>query len=94
MVREMKSSPLLFGYRGAERVDTDEIERLISRVAQLQNDVPQVSSLELSLVLVGAEGASVLTAVARVAPVADPRGDFVRRLPEQPGDTLPDGLLG
>ena len=32
-----------------------EVERLIRRVAQLQNDLPQVSSLELSLVLAGAE---------------------------------------
>jgi len=90
MIRETRSSPMLFGYRGAERVDTDEIERLISRVAQLQNDVPQLSSLDLSLVLVGASGASVLTAEARVAPVSDPRADSVRRLPSYPGDTLPE----
>ena len=62
MVREIKSSPMLFGYRGSEVVDVAEIERLIRRVAQLQNDLPQVSALELSLVLAGAEGATVLTA--------------------------------
>lgn len=90
MVREIKSSPMLFGYRGAEVVNVAEVERLISRVAQLQNDLPQVSSLELALVLAGGEGASVLTAEARVDPVTDPRSDlFVRRMPEQPGDTLP-----
>ncbi len=89
MVREVKSSPMLFGYRGAEVVDVEEVERLISRVAQLQNDLPQVSSLELSLVLAGNHGASVLTAEARVEPVADPRSDlFVRRMPDQAGDTL------
>ena len=42
MVREIKSSPMLFGYRGSEVVDVAEIERLIRRVAQLQNDLPQV----------------------------------------------------
>jgi acyl-CoA synthetase (NDP forming) len=90
MVREIKSSPMLFGYRGMEVVDVAEVERLIRRVAQLQNDLPQVSSLELSLVLANAEGASVLTASARVDPVADARSDwFVRRLPEHPGDTAP-----
>ena len=56
MVREIRSSPMLFGYRGSEVVDIDEVERLIQRVAQLQNDLPQVSSLELSLVLAGAAG--------------------------------------
>jgi hypothetical protein len=90
MVREIKSSPMLFGYRGSEVVDVAEVERLIRRVAQLQNDLPQVSSLELSLVLAGAGGATVLTAAARVDPVADPRSDwFVRRMPEHPGDTIP-----
>jgi len=59
-------------------------------VAQLQNDLPQVRSLELSLVLAGAHGSSVLTAAARVEPVADPRSDwFVRRMPDLPGDTIP-----
>jgi acyl-CoA synthetase (NDP forming) len=89
MVREIKSSPMLFGYRGSEVVDVAEVERMIRRVAQLQNDLPQVSSLELSLVLAGAEGCSVLTAAARVDPVADARSDwFVRRL-TAPGDTIP-----
>ena len=91
MVREIKSSPMLFGYRGAEIPDVAQIEQLISRVAQLQNDLPQVAALELSLVLAGPEQASVLSAAARVAPVTDPRSDlFVRRLTQPPGDTLPD----
>ena len=90
MVREIKSAPMLFGYRGTDVVDVSEIERLIRRVAQLQNDLPQVSSLELSLVLAGADGATVLTAHGRIDPVADQRSDwFVRRLPEHPGDTIP-----
>ena len=59
------------------------------RVAQLQHDLPQVSSLELSLVLAGAEACNVLTARARVDPVSDPRSDwFVRRMPSI-GDTIP-----
>ena len=45
-------------------------------------------SLELPLVLAGAEGATVLTAAVRVEPVADPRSDwFVRRLMTHPGTT-------
>ncbi len=81
MVREIKSSPMLFGYRGSEVVDVAAVEELILRVAQLQNDLPQVSSLDLSLVLAGADGVKVLTATGRVDPVLDPRSDwFVRRL--------------
>jgi acyl-CoA synthetase (NDP forming)/RimJ/RimL family protein N-acetyltransferase len=91
MVREIKASPLLFGYRGSEIVDVAEIERLVRQVAQLQHDLPQVRSLQLPLVLAGAGGATVLGASVRVEPVKDPRSDwFVRRLSTMPGDTLPD----
>ncbi|HWJ08768.1 MAG TPA: GNAT family N-acetyltransferase [Nocardioides sp.] len=90
MVREVKSAPLLFGYRGAEAVDVAAIEDLITRVAELQNDLPQVSSVELSLVLAGVDGACVLTATARAAAVKDPRPDsLVRRMPDLI-TTIPD----
>jgi len=89
MVREIKAAPLLFGYRGSEKVDVESIEDLALRLAQLKNDLPQIRSLELSLVLAGAHGVTVLNAVGRVAPVADARSDwFVRRLSTLPGDTL------
>jgi len=91
LVREVKSSPLLFGYRGSEVVDVEELERLIRRVSRLQHDLPQVRALDLSLVQVGAEGAAVLTSAVRIEPVMDPRSDwFVRRLMTPPGDTIPD----
>jgi acyl-CoA synthetase (NDP forming)/GNAT superfamily N-acetyltransferase len=83
MVREVKSSPLLFGYRGAEPVDIDAVEDLIARVAQMQHDLPQITSLEIRLALAGRQGVSVLTAAARLAVVKDPRPDsFVRRMPD------------
>jgi hypothetical protein len=89
MVREIRSAPLLFGYRGSEKVDVPAIEHLLLRVAQLKNDLPQVRSLELNLVLVGPHGATVLNAVVRVEPVTDARSDwFVRRLSTQEGDTM------
>jgi acyl-CoA synthetase (NDP forming) len=90
MVREIKASPMLFGYRGSEIVDVAQVERLILQVAQLQHDLPQVSVLDLPLVLVGADRVSVLRASVRVDPVADSRSDwFARRMPTVPGDTLP-----
>jgi acyl-CoA synthetase (NDP forming) len=90
MIREIKAAPMLFGYRGSEVVDVERVEDLVSRIARLQHDLPQVSSLELSLVLAGADHCTVLTARARVDPVADPRSDwFVRRLPAAVDDTIP-----
>jgi acyl-CoA synthetase (NDP forming)/GNAT superfamily N-acetyltransferase len=89
MVREIKAAPLLFGYRGSEQVDVEAVEQLLLRVAQLKNDLPQVRSLELNLVLVGLRGATVLNGTARVEPVDDARSDwYVRRLSTQAGDTL------
>ncbi len=81
---------MLFGYRGSEVVDVAEVERLILRVAQLQHDLPQVSALDLPLVLAGADRATVLRAAVRVDPVAQSRtGWFARRMPSQAGDTSP-----
>ena len=89
MVREIKAAPLLFGYRGSEKVDVVSIERLLLRIAQLKNDLPQVRALDLNLILVGADGATVLNAVGRVEPVSDARSDwFVRRMSVPAGDTL------
>jgi acyl-CoA synthetase (NDP forming)/GNAT superfamily N-acetyltransferase len=90
MVREIKAAPLLFGYRGSELVDVGAVEELLRRVALLKNDLPQLRSIELSLVHATAEGACVLSARAHIAPIEDVRSDwFVRRLNTHPGDTLP-----
>src|SRR5690606_16538624 len=90
MIREIKASSLLFGFRGSEIVDVSEVERIVRRVAQLQYDVPQVRQLSLPLVLAGEKGCAVLGASTRIEPVIDPRSDwFVRRLSVMPGDTLP-----
>src|SRR3546814_7943259 len=90
MTREIKSSTMLFGYRGSEVVDVDRIETLIMLLARLKNDFPALRSIVLSLVLAGKDAATVLTAEGRVEPVADLRSDwFVRRLNADPGDTIP-----
>ncbi|MGH3386476.1 MAG: acetate--CoA ligase family protein, partial [Nocardioidaceae bacterium] len=90
MVREIKAAPLLFGYRGSERVDVARVEDLLQRVARLKNDLPEVASLELGLVQAGASACSVLATSGRVAPVLDARSDwFVRRLSVPVDDTPP-----
>ena len=90
MVREIKAAPMLFGYRGSPAVDTAAVEKLLLKVAQLKNDLPQVRELELSLVLVGAHGATVLTASASVEPAVDARSDwYVRRMASEAGESSP-----
>jgi hypothetical protein len=88
MVRDIKAAPLLFGYRGSEPVDTDSVERLMLQVAQLKNDLPQVRDLDLSLVIVGASGTTVLTSSATVEPALDARSDwYARRMTSEAGET-------
>jgi acyl-CoA synthetase (NDP forming) len=89
MVREIKASPLLLGYRGSEPVDTAALESLLLKVAQLKNDLPQVRAIELALVIVGLRGATVLTAKARIEPAVDARADwYARRMTTQAGETF------
>ncbi len=89
LVRAVKASPLLFGYRGTPPVDIADLETLVRAVSRLQHDLPQVRSLELPLVLAGEAGAAVLSATAVVEPVRDSRaGWFARRLDAPIADTL------
>jgi acyl-CoA synthetase (NDP forming)/RimJ/RimL family protein N-acetyltransferase len=92
MVREVRTAPLFFGYRGSEQVDVPAIEDLIQRVAQLKDDLPELETLDLELVLVGVAGASTLRASARVAAPVEARADSAtHRLMAivPPDDTLP-----
>ena len=90
LVREVKASPLMFGYRGSEPVDVDSVVDLLRRLSLLKHDLPQVRRITLGLVHATADGAVVLSARGRVEPIADNRSDsFVRRL-AMPADTLHD----
>jgi hypothetical protein len=90
MVQEIKAAPLLLGYRGSEPVDTAALEHLLLQVAQAKNDLAQLRTLDLSLVIVGARGATVLTGAARVEPAVDAQSDwYVRRMASADGETTP-----
>jgi acyl-CoA synthetase (NDP forming)/GNAT superfamily N-acetyltransferase len=91
IVRDVKAAPLFFGYKGSEAVDVATLEELIQRLARLKDDLPEVESLDLNLVLAGAEGADVLRATGRVTPISYTRTDwYTRRLggPSGTEDTL------
>ncbi len=88
-VRAIKAAPLLFGYRGSEQVDVPAVEDLVRRVAQLKNDLPQLSQLDLVLVHATVHGVNVLHATGRVEAMPEPRSDLlVRRLIDPLDDTL------
>ncbi|MGA8986441.1 GNAT family N-acetyltransferase [Aeromicrobium sp.] len=91
MLRNLRSAPLLYGYRGSEPVDVDALQDLIVRLAAMKDDLPEIVELDLEPVLVHRKGYTALSARAKVMPSADRRGDwYVRRLSrsDSMGDTL------
>ncbi|KRV51435.1 acyl-CoA synthetase [Wenjunlia vitaminophila] len=67
LVRSIKGAPLLFGYRGAEPVDTAALEDLLLRVSLLVHDLPEVAAVDLEPVVAARTGLAVLGATVRLA---------------------------
>jgi acyl-CoA synthetase (NDP forming)/RimJ/RimL family protein N-acetyltransferase len=91
MIRDLRSAPLLYGYRGSDAVDVDVLQDVIVRLAAMKDDLPEIAELDLEPVLVHGKGYTALSARAKVVPSADRRGEwYVRRLsqPASLGDTL------
>ena len=72
MVRELKTFPLLTGYRGGPADDVPALEDAILRVGALVEDLPQIAELDLNPILVHPSGVTVVDARVRVAPVERP----------------------
>lgn len=78
LVRSLRSSPVLFGYRGAAPTDVAALEDLLLRVGRLADDVPEVRELDCNPVLVGPDGVIAVDVKVHVAcaphtPTADLR---------------------
>ena len=54
MLRELRSFPLLEGYRGAPRCDVDALEDVLLRIGALAEDHPQIAELDCNPVMVSA----------------------------------------
>ncbi len=67
LVNGLRSSPLLTGYRGSAPVDLDALVEVLSRVARLAEDLPEVVELTLNPVVASPGGAMALDARVRVA---------------------------
>jgi len=80
LVRTPRTARLLFGYEGSDPVDIEALEDLVSRMAWMSNDLPELAALELSPVVASSRGLAVLGARARVAPPLSRVDTPVRRL--------------
>jgi hypothetical protein len=68
MVRDLKAAPTLFGRHGSPGVDVAAVEDLMHRIAQLADDLPQLSNVLLTPCIASRTGISVLSARITVAP--------------------------
>jgi acyl-CoA synthetase (NDP forming) len=72
MPRELRSFPLLEGYRGAPACDVAALEEVLLRTSALVEDHPSILEMDLNPVIVGPHGAVVVDARVRVG-AAPPR---------------------
>ncbi|MFD4324784.1 GNAT family N-acetyltransferase [Nocardioides sp. NPDC058538] len=66
---ELRTAPLLSGYRGAPRLDAAAVERLLVSLGRLADDVSEVAEIDLNPVIVHERGVSVVDAKVRLRPL-------------------------
>jgi len=80
LVRSLRTSPLLFGYRGSPALDVAALENLIVRVARLASDTPEISEMDLNPVIVSQHGVVTVDAKVRCAPAPNTVPPELRRM--------------
>jgi acyl-CoA synthetase (NDP forming) len=68
MVRELKTFPLLDGYRGAPKADVPALEDVLLRVSAMVDALPQIAEMDLNPLIVHTNGAVVVDARIRLEP--------------------------
>jgi acetate---CoA ligase (ADP-forming) len=67
MVREIRSYPLLAGYRGSEPVDEDAVVEALLRISRLSIDFPEIQELDINPVVALPKGGGVRAIDCRMA---------------------------
>jgi acyl-CoA synthetase (NDP forming) len=80
MLRSLRTSPLLFGYRSAPPADVEALEDLVVRVGRLADEVPEVAELDCNPVIVSPTGAVVVDVKIRLVPLPSAPLPGVRRM--------------
>jgi len=80
LVRSLRSSPLLFGYRGTPEADVAALEDVLLRIGRLAEIVPEIAEMDCNPVVVSATGALALDVKVRLAPPPPGPPPGVRRM--------------
>jgi acetyl coenzyme A synthetase (ADP forming)-like protein len=81
LVRSLRASPLLFGYRGSTPVAVDALEDVLQRVARLAGALPDLAELDINPLIVSPEGVIAVDARARITPVPPGPPPGLRQMP-------------
>jgi acyl-CoA synthetase (NDP forming) len=79
MLRELRSYPLLTGYRGRPACDRAALEDVLVRVGAMADDLPQIAELDCNPVVALPDRAVIVDARVRLAPAEPPRPLGARR---------------
>ncbi|HET8622513.1 MAG TPA: GNAT family N-acetyltransferase [Gemmatimonadales bacterium] len=72
MIRELKTYPLLTGYRGGPMHDVPALVDALLRVSAMVEELPQIAEVDLNPILVHPSGVTIVDARVRVAPAERP----------------------
>ena len=79
LIRSIRGTQLLFGFRGKPAVDTAALEDALLRLSRLANDHPDIAEIDINPVIAYPDGVTAVDARIRVVP--QPRWDpYLRRL--------------
>ena len=70
MIRELRTYPLLTGFRGSLPGDVAALEEGLLRVSAMVEDIPQIAELDCNPFVIHETGATILDARIRVTAVA------------------------
>lgn len=77
---ELRTAPLLAGYRGAPPADAGAVEHLLVTLGRLADDFPEIAEIDLDPVIVHERGVSVVDAKVRLHPAPPATASDLRSL--------------
>ncbi len=80
MVRSLRTSPLLFGYRGSPPADVGALEQLLLRVGRLADELPEVAEMDCNPVIVSPDAVTVVDVKMRLVLLPSSPLPGVRRM--------------
>jgi acyl-CoA synthetase (NDP forming)/RimJ/RimL family protein N-acetyltransferase len=83
-IRSLRIWPLLDGYRGAARVDTERLEELLTTLGDLAVDVPEVAELDFNPVMCTPEDVVLVDVKVRLEEAEPVNSGIPRQLRRQP----------